>query len=158
MRHLTSGRKLNRSGSHRKALLRNLATALIRHDRIRTTDAKAKELRRVADRLVSLGKQATLHARRRAFDRIRDQEAVTKLFEVIAPRFTDRPGGYTRIVKLGLRHGDAAPISIIEWTGTGDEGKKKGKGKGRKKPGAEKAASKKQTAKREEPRKKAAAG
>ena len=152
MRHLNSGRKLNRSSSHRKALLRNLATALIHHDRIRTTDAKAKELRRVADRLVSLGKQATLHARRRAFDRIRDHEAVTKLFEVIAPRFTDRPGGYTRIVKLGLRHGDAAPISIIEWTGREEEGKKKGKGKGRKKV-AEKA-----PAKREAPRKRAAAG
>ena len=129
MRHLNSGRKLNRSGAHRKALMRNLATALIHHDQIRTTDAKAKELRRFADRLVSLGKQATLAARRRAFDRVRDDEAVTKLFEVIAPRFADRPGGYTRIVKLGIRHGDAAPISIIEWTGHGDDAKKKGKGK-----------------------------
>ncbi|HUE37893.1 MAG TPA: 50S ribosomal protein L17 [Candidatus Binatia bacterium] len=150
MRHLNSGRKLNRSGSHRKALMRNLATALIRHEQIRTTDAKAKELRRFADRLVSLGKQATLHARRRAFDRIRDSDAVSKLFDVIAPRFGDRPGGYTRIVKLGLRHGDAAPISIIEWTGRGEEGKKKGKGK--RKP-AEKA-----PAKQAAPRKRAAAG
>jgi large subunit ribosomal protein L17 len=129
MRHQKSGRKLNRSGAHRTALLRNLATALIRHERIRTTDAKAKELRRVADRLISLGKQATLHARRRAFDRVRDRDAVTKLFEVLAPRFRDRPGGYTRIIKLGVRHGDAAPISMIEWTGGEEAAKKKGKGK-----------------------------
>ena len=152
MRHLNSGRKLNRSGAHRKALMRNLATALIRHDQIRTTDAKAKELRGFADRLVSLGKQATLAARRRAFARVRDDEAVTKLFEVIAPRFIDRPGGYTRIVKLGIRHGDAAPISIIEWTGHGDDAKKKAKGK--KKTSAEKAPAKKEAA----PRKRAAAG
>src|SRR5262245_43878093 len=116
MRHQVSGRKLNRSGAHRKALVRNLLTALIRYERIRTTDAKAKELRRFADRLVSLGKQATLAARRRAFDRVRDREAVTKLFEVIAPRFRDRPGGYTRITKIGVRRGDAAPVSMIEWT------------------------------------------
>jgi large subunit ribosomal protein L17 len=152
MRHLKSGRKLNRSGAHRKALMRNLATALIRHEQIRTTDAKAKELRRFADRLVSLGKRATLAARRRAFDRVRDDEAVIKLFDVIAPRFADRPGGYTRIVKLGIRHGDAAPISIIEWTGHGDEAKKKGKGK-------KKASGEKAPAKQEAPaRKRAAAG
>jgi large subunit ribosomal protein L17 len=150
MRHLSTGRKLNRSAAHRKALLRNLAAALIRCDSIRTTDAKAKELRRFADRLVSLGKQATLAARRRAFDRVRDRDAVTKLFEVIAPRFGDRPGGYTRIVKLGIRPGDAAAISLIEWTGRGEEGKKKSKGKGKK---AEKA-----PAKQEAPRKRAAAG
>jgi large subunit ribosomal protein L17 len=150
MRHLNAGRKLNRSAAHRKALLRNLAAALIRYDSIRTTDAKAKELRRFADRLVSLGKQATLAARRRAFDRVRDRDAVTKLFDVIAPRFGDRPGGYTRIVKLGIRPGDAAPISLIEWTGRGEEGKKKSKGKGKK---AEKAPAKKET-----PRRRAAAG
>ena len=151
MRHLVSGRKLNRSSSHRKALMRNLAAALIRHEKIRTTDAKAKELRRFADRLVSLGKQATLAARRRAFDRVRDRDAVTKLFDVIAPRFTDRPGGYTRIIKLGVRHGDAAPISMIEWTGGEEQGKKKQKGK-------KKAAAEKAPAKREQPRKRAAAG
>ncbi len=116
--------------------------------RIRTTDAKAKELRGFADRLVSLGKQATLAARRRAFDRVRDRDAVTKLFEVIAPRFVDRPGGYTRIVKLGIRAGDAAPISLIEWTGRGEESKKKSKPKK-----AEKA-----PAKREAPKRRAAAG
>ena len=152
MRHQKSGRKLNRSGAHRKALLRNLATALIQHERIRTTDAKAKELRRFADRLVSLGKQATLHARRRAFDRVRDRDAVTKLFEVLAPRFRDRPGGYTRITKLGIRHGDAAPVSMIEWTGQEEAAKTKGKGK--------KKAAKKEAAapKKEAQKKKAAAG
>jgi large subunit ribosomal protein L17 len=116
MRHQKSGRKLNRSSSHRTALFRNLVTALIRHGRIRTTDAKAKELRRFADRLVTLGKQGTLAARRRAFDRIRNRDAVQKLFGEIAPRFGTRPGGYTRIIKIGLRAGDAAPISLIEWT------------------------------------------
>jgi len=131
--------------------MRNLATALIRHEKIRTTDAKAKELRRFADRLVSLGKQATLAARRRAFDRVRDRDAVTKLFDVIAPRFNERPGGYTRITKLGFRHGDAAPISLIEWTGRAEEGKKKGKGR-------RKAAAEKAPAKKEAPRKRAAAG
>jgi large subunit ribosomal protein L17 len=152
MRHQKSGRKLNRSAAHRTALLRNLANALIRHERIRTTDAKAKELRRFADRLVSLGKQATLHARRRAFDRVRDRDAVTKLFEVLAPRFRDRPGGYTRIIKLGIRHGDAAPISMIEWTGQEEVAKKKGKGR-KKEAKREAAAPKKET-----PKRKAAAG
>jgi large subunit ribosomal protein L17 len=137
MRHQVSGRKLNRSGAHRAALLRNLAAALIRYDRIRTTDAKAKELRRFADRLVSLGKQATLHARRRAFDRIRDRDAVTKLFAEIAPRFRDRPGGYTRVTKIGIRHGDGAPVSVIEWTQEAEKGKKKAKGR---RKAAEKAA------------------
>jgi len=135
MRHQKSGRKLNRSGAHRKALLRNLATALIRHERIRTTDAKAKELRRFADRLVSLGKQATLHARRRAFDRVRDRDAVTKLFEVLAPRFRDRPGGYTRIVKLGVRAGDGASMAMLELVGTEFKAKTKKK-KETKKPAA----------------------
>ena len=155
MRHQISGRKLNRSGSHRKALFRNLVTALIRHERIRTTDAKAKELRRFADRLVSLGKQATLAARRRAFDRIRDSDAVTKLFEVIAPRFTSRPGGYTRIIKLGIRHGDAAPISMIEWTGQDEQAKKKAKGK-KKAADAKKEGGHKH--KHDAPKKRAAAG
>lgn len=149
MRHQNSGRKLNRSASHRTALLRNLATALIRHDRIRTTDAKAKELRRLADRLVSLGKQATEHARRRAFDRIQDRDAVTKLFDVLAPRFKDRLGGYTRITKIGVRRGDAAPVSMIEWMTDPDQAQKKAKGR-------RKAAVEKQTA--AAPKKKAAAG
>jgi len=129
MRHQNSGRKLNRSASHRKALMRNLATALIRHEKIRTTDAKAKELRGFADRLVTLGKQATLHAKRRAFDRIRDHDAVTKLFDELAVRFKDRPGGYTRITKIGIRLGDAAPVSMIEWTTEPEKAKKKAKGR-----------------------------
>lgn len=116
MRHQKSGRKLNRSGAHRTALFRNLVTALIRQERIRTTDAKAKELRSLADRMVTLGKQGTLHARRRAFDRIRDRDAVKKLFDELAPRFRERSGGYTRILKIGRRPGDAAPVSLIEWT------------------------------------------
>src|SRR5688572_14511833 len=115
MRHQVSGRKLSRTSEHRTALFRNLAMALIQHERIKTTDAKAKELRRFADRLVTLGKQATLAARRRAFAKIGDEKAVGKLFDVIAPRFQTRPGGYTRIVKLGIRTGDAAPVSLIEW-------------------------------------------
>jgi large subunit ribosomal protein L17 len=129
VRHQVSGRKLNRSGAHRTALFRNLLAALIRHERIKTTDAKAKELRRFADRLVTLGKQATLAARRRAFDKIRNREAVTKLFEQIAPRFQERPGGYTRITKLGLRAGDAAPLSLIEWTGEAEKAADKAKPK-----------------------------
>ncbi len=130
--------------------MRNLANALIRHDRIQTTDAKAKELRRFADRLVTLGKEASEHARRRAFDRIQDQASVTKLFDELAPRFQSREGGYTRITKIGVRHGDAAPVSMIEWTTEPDQTAKKAKG--RRKAAAEKQATK------SEPRKRAAAG
>jgi large subunit ribosomal protein L17 len=150
MRHLKTGRKLNRSGAHRVALFRNLVTALIRHERIRTTDAKAKELRSVAERMVTLGKQATLHARRRAFDKIRDRDAVQKLFRDLAPRFAERAGGYTRIIKLGLRPGDAAAMSLVEWCGSEKEAKRP-----KKKPKAPAKATAKQTA---APRKRAAAG
>ena len=118
MRHLKSGRKLNRSSAHRSALYRNLVTSLITYDRIRTTDAKAKEVRRFADRMVTLGKQGTLSARRRAAAFMRNPNAVRKLFADVAPRFADRAGGYTRIVKLGFRPGDAAHMSLIELTGT----------------------------------------
>ena len=117
MRHLKSGRKLNRSTSHRSALYRNLVASLITYDRIRTTDAKAKEVRRFADRMVTLGKQGTLAARRRAAAFMRNPNAVRKLFADVAPRFADRAGGYTRIVKLGYRPGDAAQMSLIELTG-----------------------------------------
>jgi large subunit ribosomal protein L17 len=125
MRHQNSGRKLNRTSSHRKALFRNLVLSLIRHERIRTTDAKAKELRRFADRMVTLGKRGDLSARRRAFDFIRSRDAVKKLFDEIAPRFKDRPGGYTRVIKFGFRRGDAAPLSVIEFTGGKQEQPKK---------------------------------
>jgi large subunit ribosomal protein L17 len=114
MRHLKSGRKLSRNSSHRWALMRNLITSLLREEKIRTTDPKAKELRRWADRVITLGKQGSLHARRQALGIVQDKAVVRKLFDTIAPRFKDRPGGYTRIIKLGLRRGDAAPISLIE--------------------------------------------
>ena len=114
MRHLKKGRKLNRSPSHRLAMLRNMATSLLRHDRITTTDAKAKELRRWADWLITLGKDGSLHARRRALSFVQDKAVVARLFSELGPRFQDRNGGYTRIVKIGRRRGDAAPLSVIE--------------------------------------------
>ena len=114
MRHLKSGRKLNRSASHRWALMRNLVTSLFQYERIQTTDPKAKELRGLADQVIGLGKQGTLHARRQALGIVQDEAVVRKVFDTLAPRFKDRPGGYTRIVKVGWRHGDGAPISLIE--------------------------------------------
>lgn len=117
MRHLKSGRKLNRTPSHRLALMRNLVTSLLRHERIKTTDPKAKEVRRWADRMIGLGKEGTLHARRRALGFIRDRAVVQKVFDTLAPRFKERNGGYTRIVKVGWRRGDHAPISVIELLG-----------------------------------------
>ncbi len=123
MRHLKSGRKLNRTSAHRKALLRNLVTSLLEHEQIRTTDAKAKELRRVADRMITLAKRGSLHARRQAAAYVRRRSVVSKLFGEMAERFRTRPGGYTRIVKLGPRHGDAASMSIIELTDRGETAK-----------------------------------
>ena len=120
MRHLNQGRKLNRTSSHRKALFRNLVLSLIEHERIKTTDAKAKELRRYADRMVTLGKRGDIPARRLAFAFMQSRDAVKKLFDEIAPRFKDRAGGYTRVVKFGVRRGDAALLSIIEFTGTSE--------------------------------------
>jgi large subunit ribosomal protein L17 len=120
MRHRNAGRKLNRSGAHRSAMFRNMVTSLLWHEHVETTDAKAKELRGWTDRLVTLGKRGTLHARRQALAAIRSRRVVAKLFDEIAPRFRDRPGGYTRVTKLGLRRGDAAPMSIIELTERGD--------------------------------------
>ena len=117
MRHQKSGRKLNRSSSHRWALMRNLITSLLRAEKIKTTDAKAKELRRWADRVITLGKQGSLHARRQVLGIVQDKTVVRKLFDTLAPRFKDRPGGYTRIVKIGIRRGDAAPVSVIELVG-----------------------------------------
>ena len=116
MRHLNAGRKLSRNSSHRHALMRNMVTSLIEHGRIRTTDAKAKEVRRWADRMVTLGKQGTIAARRRARAFVQTDAAVFKLFAEVAPRFANRAGGFTRIIKIGQRAGDAAPISILEFT------------------------------------------
>ena len=121
MRHLKSGRKLNRTSAHRKAMFRNIVTSLLWHERVTTTDAKAKELRRWAERMVTLGKRGTLHARRQALAFVRSRTVVKKLFEEIAPRFRDRPGGYTRITKLGLRRGDAAPLAVVELTERGGQ-------------------------------------
>ena len=114
MRHMKSGRKLGRTSSHRKALFRNMVTSLFEHERIQTTDAKAKEVRRIAEKLITLGKKGDLAARRRALSYIRDKDVVHKLFAEISPKFEARPGGYTRIMKLGNRLGDNAPISVLE--------------------------------------------
>jgi large subunit ribosomal protein L17 len=114
MRHRKSGRKLGRSASHRKALFRNMVTSLLEHERIQTTDAKAKELRGIADKMITLGKRGDLHARRQALSVIRDKDVTAKVFGELADRYRDRPGGYTRVIKVGHRAGDAAPVSIIE--------------------------------------------
>jgi len=120
MRHLKAGRKLNRTAAHRKMLMRNLVKALIQREQIRTTDAKAKELRRWADRMVTLGKKGTLHARRLAFAYLGNRRLVQRLFDEVTPRFQGRSGGYTRVLKIGPRRGDAAPISLVEFTVRGE--------------------------------------
>lgn len=114
MRHNKAGRRLGRTTSHRVAMFRNMVTSLLSNERITTTDAKAKELRSIADKMVTLGKKGDLHAMRQAAAYIRDKKVVTKLFATIAPRYKDRNGGYTRIIKLGIRTGDNAPLSQIE--------------------------------------------
>jgi large subunit ribosomal protein L17 len=114
MRHHLSGRQLSRNASHRKALMRNMAAALLRHETIRTTLPKAKELRRVVEPLITLGKTDSLAGRRRAFSQLRDDEVVRKLFEDIGPRFKARAGGYTRILKMEARPGDAAPMALMQ--------------------------------------------
>lgn len=114
MRHRLAGRKLNRTKSHRRALFANMAVALLTHEQIKTTLPKAKDLRRIADKMITLGKRGDLHARRQALAELRDEAAVKKLFEVLGPRYADRPGGYTRVLKAGFRHGDAAPMAFIE--------------------------------------------
>jgi large subunit ribosomal protein L17 len=114
MRHMKSGRKLNRTQSHRKALFANMATSLIKHEQIVTTLPKAKELRRVTDKLITLGKKGDLHSRRRAASQLRDERMAKKLFDELGPRYKDRPGGYTRVLKAGFRQGDCAPMAVIE--------------------------------------------
>jgi large subunit ribosomal protein L17 len=114
MRHRQSNRKLNRTTSHRLAMLRNLSNALLKHEVIKTTLPKAKELRRVVEPLITLGKTPTLSNRRLAFDRLRDRDMVVKLFDDLGPRFQQRPGGYVRILKFGFRVGDNAPMALVE--------------------------------------------
>ncbi|RTZ59132.1 MAG: 50S ribosomal protein L17 [Gammaproteobacteria bacterium] len=114
MRHRKSGRKLNRNASHRKAMFRNMAVSLVEHEQIRTTLPKAKELRTVIEPLITRAKTATVHNRRIAFDRLRDRDAVTKLFNELGVRYKDRPGGYLRILKCGYRTGDKAPMAIVQ--------------------------------------------
>jgi len=114
MRHRNSNRKLNRTSSHRQAMLRNMATSLLRHELIKTTLPKAKELRRVAEPLITLGKNATLANRRLAFNRLRDRDIVGKLFDELGPRYQARNGGYLRILKCGFRNGDNAPMALVE--------------------------------------------
>ncbi len=114
MRHNVSGRKLNRTTSHRLAMFRNMVTSLLDHGRIYTTIPKAKELRSIAESMITLGKRGDLHARRQALAFIREKDVVHRLFNEIGPRYQNRPGGYTRIVKVGFRRGDAAPMCLIE--------------------------------------------
>jgi large subunit ribosomal protein L17 len=132
MRHQKLRGKLERPSGHRRALVRNQVTSLLAHERIETTDAKAKVLRRVADRMITLGKRGTLHARRRAASMIRDREVTAKLFDELARRYAERPGGYTRVLKIRQRVGDAAPLSIVELVDAqlgGAKGAKAGKAK-----------------------------
>ncbi len=114
MRHRKSGRKLGRNSAHRKAMYRNMAASLVRHETIRTTLPKAKELRRVIEPLITLAKEDGVSRRRLAFDRLRDEAAVGKLFGELGPRFKDRPGGYLRILKMGFRPGDSAPMALVQ--------------------------------------------
>lgn len=157
MRHLKSGRKFNRNSAHRLAMWRNMTTSLIVHERIKTTDEKAKELRHHVEKMITLAKRARvlgeagganvavrqLHLRRQALSFIRENDAVKKLFEELAARFADRPGGYTRVLKIGTRHGDSARMSLIELLGADEKpgekkhARKKPKAKAKGKPGKE---------------------
>lgn len=114
MRHNKTGRRLGRKPDHRAHMMRNMVTSFFEHERITTTDTRAKELRKVVERMITLGKRGELHARRQALEVIRDEKVVAKLFDLIAPRYQERPGGYTRIIKLNNRQGDNAPMAIIE--------------------------------------------
>ncbi len=114
MRHARGYRRLNRTHEHRKALFANMAGSLIEHEQIKTTLPKAKELRRVVDKLITLGKKGDLHARRLAASRLKQDDHVAKLFDVLGPRYAERPGGYVRVLKAGFRYGDMAPMAIVE--------------------------------------------
>ena len=115
MRHNKAQRKLNRTASHRKAMFSNMANALIKHEQIVTTLPKAKELRPIVEKLVTLSRKNSLHARRQAISKLQDSSMVSKLFDVLGPRYVDRAGGYTRIIKAGFRYGDSAPMAVIEF-------------------------------------------
>ena len=128
MRHGLSGRKLNRTSSHRKAMFANMVNALLKHEQIKTTLPKAKELRPVVEKLVTLSRRNDLHARRQAISTIRDADQVKKLFDVIGPRYASRPGGYIRVLKAGFRNGDNAPMAIIEFVDRDPEAKGKDSG------------------------------
>ena len=143
MRHLKAGRKLGRTSAHRKALFRNLVGALIQRERIRTTLAKAKELRGKVEKTITLGKKGTIHARRQAFKLAPQKESVSKVFGDLAERYANRPGGYTRIIKIGSRRGDNAPMAFIELVDREDEVPE---------PKKEKEASKKEASKKEAPK------
>jgi len=147
MRHLKAGRKLNRTSAHRKALFRNMVTALIDNERIRTTLAKAKELRGKVERTITLGKKGTLHARRNALKLVADRDSLSKIFGPLAERYANRPGGYTRVIKLGNRLGDDAPMAFIELVDrevdTSVKEKKKEAGENKKETKNEKTSSKK---------------
>ncbi len=130
MHHQIAGRKLGRTTSHRWAMLRNLVTSLLEHEKVKTTDSKAKEVRPLAEKMIGLGKRGDLHARRQALAVVRSSDVVHKLFETIAPRYQTRNGGYTRIVKLGNRPGDGAPVSIIELVTEAKEAKGTAKRRG----------------------------
>jgi large subunit ribosomal protein L17 len=147
MRHRARARKFGRTSSHRLAMYRNMVTSLLEHGRVETTDAKAKEVRRIAERMITLGKRGTLHARRRALRVIRSREVAARVFGDLAERFRERPGGYTRVLKLRRRIGDAAPLSILELVEGGAEAAEAGG----------KAATRKRGEKAEKPRKGAAA-
>ena len=115
MRHNISGRKLNRTSSHRKAMFSNMVNALIKHEQITTTLPKAKELRPIIEKMVTLSRKNDLHSRRQAISKLQDNDMVKKLFEVLGPRYAERTGGYTRIIKAGFRYGDSAPMAVIEF-------------------------------------------
>ena len=114
MKHKIKGKKLNRTSSHRKALFKNMAQAIIKHEQIITTLPKAKTMKPIIDKLITLAKKGNLHSRRQAFSRLRDNKMVTKLFEILASRYADRKGGYTRVLKAGYRYGDSAAMAVIE--------------------------------------------
>ncbi len=128
MRHGKAHRKLNRTASHRKAMFQNMAAALIKHEQIVTTLPKAKELRPIVEKLITLGKRGDLHARRQAQSRLQDKDMVSKLFDILGSRYQDRNGGYTRVMKAGFRYGDSAPMAVIEFVDRDPDAKGKDSG------------------------------